>query len=166
MSDEEMKSLWVKLKSDPKIDFVKFGPDTPIAEIPVQTLAEYGRDLLIRYFAHYSAACVLDEYQHIRRGNDIGCRSLIYCATFDPLTFYNFAEMAKRAGVTRAYMSKLGKQMVIKLGADVPIFHAGAAHQERGAAKANHQSKVRREAMRLSREVARRGQASSGRARK
>ena len=28
-----MKSLWVKLKSDPKIDFVKFGPDTPIAEI-------------------------------------------------------------------------------------------------------------------------------------
>jgi hypothetical protein len=132
------------------------GPETLIDAIPPETLAAWGKDLLTRYFAHLNQACVFDEYGHIRRGSDIGTRLLIYCATFDPCACYNYSEMAKRAGVTRAYLSKLGKQMVGKLGAEVPVFHAGAAHQERGAAKANHEERVRREDKRLQLEIARR----------
>ncbi len=152
--DEAEAARWLHISRLVVAPSGSYGPDTPVDSIPAETLAQFGRDLISRYFAHYEAACVYDEYGHIRRGSDIGCRSLIYCATFHPEAVFNYAEMAKRAGVTRAYLSKISKQMAHKLGADVPVFHAGG-HDLRGAAKVNHEEKMRRENARLAREIAR-----------
>ncbi len=153
--NEAEAARWLHVSRNILQQATSYGPDTPGDSIPPETLAEWGRDLLIRYFAHYEGACVWDEYGNLRRGSDIGCRSLVFCATFDPVAAFNYAEMAKRAGVTRAYLSKIGKQMAHKLGADVPVFHAGSNHELRGAAKANHEEKLRRENVRLAREIAR-----------